>query len=93
MARCAYLFTSLPLISYLSWKACLINIPSWANFEFCAEGKVALTHSNDDARTMLKIPPGPPTWQLKRMRPTAALIGHTLDNVTIAYNGLGEGEG
>ncbi len=74
------------------WKACLINIPSWADFEFCAEGKVSITHLNDDGRAILKIPPGPPTWELKMMRPTAALIGHTLDNVTIAYNGSGEGE-
>ena len=78
--------------SYL-WKACLINIPSWADFELCAEGKVAITHLNDDGRAILKIPPGPPTWELKMMRPTAALIGHTLDNVTIAYNGPGEGGG
>ena len=51
------------------WKDCLIGLPSWANFEFASEGKLTLTHSDDPKRTLLKIPPGPPAWQLKMTRP------------------------
>ncbi len=51
------------------WKDCLIDLPSWANFEFASEGKLTLTHSDDPKRTLLKIPPGPPAWQLKMTRP------------------------
>jgi hypothetical protein len=49
------------------WKNCLIDLPSWADFEFFSEGKMAVTHSGD--RMVLNIPPGPPTWQLKITRP------------------------
>ena len=41
----------------------IIDLPAWANFEFSSEGKVAICHNED--RTLLKIPPGPPLWQLK----------------------------
>ena len=49
------------------WKDCVIDLPSWVNFEFSLEGKAVISHMND--RTFLKIPPGPPTWQLKMTRP------------------------
>jgi hypothetical protein len=52
------------------WKSCLIDLPSWSDFEFSLEGKVTLTHSGD--RTLLKIPPGPPKWELKMTRPAEA---------------------
>ncbi|NIM18038.1 MAG: hypothetical protein GTO45_39175 [Candidatus Aminicenantes bacterium] len=60
---------------------CLINVPSWTDFEFASEGKVTLAHSSD--RILLKIPPGPPKWELKMTRPLGTLIGHTPDHVTI----------
>jgi len=47
---------------------CWINLPSWVDFEFSAEGKMVLTHSGEANRIILKIPPGPPTWQLKVTR-------------------------
>ncbi len=59
---------------------CLIELPAWANFEFSSEGKVTLTHSGD--RTSLKIPPGPPKWELKITRP-AEFSGIQEDKVTI----------
>jgi hypothetical protein len=62
------------------WQNCLIDLPSWANFEFSSEGKVTFTHSSD--RTLLKIPPGPPKWELKMTRP-AEVSGIQEDKVTI----------
>ncbi|MFC2141150.1 hypothetical protein ACFLQP_02515 [Acidobacteriota bacterium] len=75
------------------WKACLINVPSWADFEFSLDGKVAIVHSNDKDRTILKIPPGPPTWQLKMTQSTAVLMGRLSDHIIIRDNGPGGGEG
>jgi hypothetical protein len=66
------------------WKDCLIGLPSWANFEFATEAKITLTHSNDTKRTLLKIPPGPPTWQLKMTRPNGCTKKDNIeDNVTV----------
>jgi hypothetical protein len=55
---------------------CVIDIPSWANFDFTSKESVtaiSITHSNDPdgARTVLKIPPGPPAWELKITRSTS----------------------
>jgi hypothetical protein len=47
------------------WKHCLIRLPSWADFEFTTGGNVTFTHSHNSHGTLLKIPPGPPTWELK----------------------------
>jgi hypothetical protein len=44
----------------------VVNLPSWVDFEFLSDGKLALIHSND--RILLKIPPGLPGWQLKLTR-------------------------
>ena len=63
------------------WKNCLIDLPSWANFEFSSEGKMAVTHSGD--RMVLNIPPGPPTWQLKITRPNGFNTPPALDQVII----------
>jgi hypothetical protein len=54
---------------------CLINIPSWVDFDFTSKESVtaiSITHSHDPegARTVLKIPPGPPAWELKITRPS-----------------------
>ena len=56
-------------------KNCLINVPSWADFNFTSRESVtgiSITHSHDadGARTVLKIPPGPPAWELKITQPT-----------------------
>ena len=49
------------------WKHCWIALPSWADFEIFAEGKVTITHRGE--RTLIDIPPGPPRWELKLTRP------------------------
>ncbi|MCP5052026.1 MAG: hypothetical protein GY940_32960 [bacterium] len=63
------------------WKHCWVHLPSWADFEFTSEGTVTLTHSGD--RTLLKIPPGPPTWQLKMTRPGGNGSSRIHDNIII----------
>ncbi|MCP5049436.1 MAG: hypothetical protein GY940_19860 [bacterium] len=63
------------------WKHCWVHLPSWADFEFSSEGTVTLTHYND--RTLLKIPPGPPTWQLKMTRPSGSRSVRIHDNIII----------
>jgi len=70
------------------WMDCVINVPSWANFEFSSEGKLTVTHSSDNSRTSLKIPSGPPTWGLKITRPARLwhidpLSANNRDNVII----------
>ncbi|UCH92779.1 MAG: hypothetical protein JSV88_21120 [Candidatus Aminicenantes bacterium] len=72
------------------WKDCVINIPSWADFEFSLEGKAAITHTGN--RTLLKIPPGPPTWQLKMTRPKDFGMAQTSDHVIIGDKDKEPGE-
>ena len=81
-----YLYISAVRSHGNSWKACLIDVPSWADFEFSSEGKVAVAHANDADRIILKVPPGPPTWQLKMTQSTATLMGRWSDNVIIRDN-------
>ena len=42
---------------------CWLDIPSWCDFTVSSLGNGDLIHSGD--RTLLRIPPGPPVWQLK----------------------------
>ncbi len=49
----------------------VVDLPSWANFEFSSEGKLTVIRSGD--RTLLKIPPGLPLWQLKMTRSISSL--------------------
>jgi hypothetical protein len=69
------------------WKNCLINLPSWADFEFSSEGKITVTHSGD--RMVLNIPPGPPTWQLKITRPNGLHMLQPPDQVIVGDEGSG----
>lgn len=63
------------------WKNCMIELPSITDFEFAFEGKAMITHSNN--RTLLKIPPGSPTWQLKITIPNNPEIIQTSAHVII----------
>ncbi len=87
-----YLYISATRSNGNLWKACLIDVPSWADFEFTSEGKVTITHSHDVDRIIFKVPPGPPTWQLKMTQSTAAFMGKPSDNVIIGDSGPGDGE-
>ena len=50
----------------------VVNLPSWANFEFSSEGKLTVTQSA--GRSLLKIPPGLPAWPLNVQRPVSSLF-------------------
>lgn len=78
-----YLYISAVKSNGNLWKACLIDVPSWADYEFSSDGKVAVAHSHAADRTILKVPPGPPMWQLKMTQPTAALMKKFSDNDNI----------
>ena len=59
----------------------VLNIPSWADFEFSSRGDVTVVHSG--YRTLVKIPPGLPMWQLRLTRSLSFHIGWFPDRVTI----------
>jgi hypothetical protein len=65
-------------------NVCWINLPSWTDFEFSIERKITVTHTYwcGISRLLIKIPPGPPAWQLKVTRPPKT-IGTTVDNYVI----------
>ena len=60
----------------------VISLPSWVDFECSSEGHLAVTHSGE--RMLLKIPPGPPTWQLKMIRPVTIPTNRHTDLVTVS---------
>lgn len=62
---------------------CTVNLPSWADFEFSPGGDVFVTHSGSGNRTLLKIPPGPPIWQLKITRSISTPFKQSSDRVTV----------
>ncbi len=59
----------------------IVNLPAWINFDFLSEGKLNVTHSN--GRTLLKIPPGLPEWQLK-LSWSASHIDHQSECITVS---------
>lgn len=63
---------------------CMVNLPSWIDFEFSPGADVIVTHSGD--RTLLKIPPGPPIWQLKMTRSPSSLVKQPSDRITVGDN-------
>jgi hypothetical protein len=64
----------------------VLNLPAWADFEFSSEGKIKVVHSDD--RTLLKIPPGPSTWQLRMTRSITSIIDRAVDRVTVGDDQL-----
>jgi hypothetical protein len=60
---------------------CVVNLPSWADFEFFSKGDVTVAHSAD--RILVKIPPGFPIWQLKMTRSLSSLTNRSADHVII----------
>lgn len=56
---------------------CMLDIPSGLDFEFAGEGKVVITHKG--GRVLVKIPAGPPVWQLKLTRPMEIPQGASSD--------------
>lgn len=64
----------------------IVNLPSWLDFEFFSEGKITVSHSGN--RTLLKIPPGLPIWQLKMTRTTSSPAKYSPDHITIGEEQL-----
>ncbi|MCP5106985.1 MAG: hypothetical protein GY950_26610 [bacterium] len=60
---------------------CVVNLPSWLDFELSSATDATVTHSGD--RTLVKIPPGPPTWQLKMTRSYSSVIHQPAGRVII----------
>lgn len=58
----------------------VVNLPSWADFEFSSQGRGSIIRSGD--RVLLKIPPGPPDWQLKMTR-SSSPVSQSTDRVTV----------
>ena len=78
------------------WAACVVGLPTWADFDLSSEGNLTITHSVNANRTLLKISPGPPTWELKITRPPGLssigpLTAIQAESVIISDNGIGEG--
>jgi hypothetical protein len=91
-----YLYISVVKGPGYLWTACVVGLPTWVDFDFSSEGSLVVTHSSDAKQTLLKIPPGPPTWELKITRPAdlssiGPLTAVLAESVTISDNGIGEG--
>ena len=65
---------------------CIVNLPSWIDFDLSSAGDAAITHSGD--RILVKIPPGPPTWQLKMTRSLDSSIDQPWDCIIIGDDGM-----
>ncbi len=65
---------------------CVVNMPSWIDFELSSAGDANIAHSGN--RTLLKIPPGLPVWQLKMTRSLSSRINKASDRVTIGDDQL-----
>jgi hypothetical protein len=73
---------------------CLVNLPSWVDFELTSAGDANVVHLGE--RILLKIPPGPAIWQLRMTRSLSSLNHQPSDRVTIGddqmdYQGVSEG--
>ncbi len=62
---------------------CVLDLPSFVDFRFSLPGEITLVH--DGERTLLKIPPGPPIWELKMTIPKrlSSIGSMNNDHVTI----------
>ena len=76
-----YLYISIVSGPGFMEKQSIVKLPSWLDFEFLSEGKLVVQHSED--RTVLKIPPGLPGWQLKLSRSSANNCRKSTETVTI----------
>ena len=59
----------------------IVILPAWIDFEFSSREDITVIHSGD--RTLLKIPPGPPMWQLKMVRSPTSPRNQPPDRITI----------
>lgn len=60
----------------------IVNLPSWLDFEFSSRDDLTVKHSG--GRTSIKIPAGPPMWQIKMTRSPSSPNYQRPARVTIA---------
>jgi len=60
---------------------CLVNLPSWVDFELNSAANITISHSGH--YTLIRIPPGPPVWQLKMTRSLSSSYAQNSDAITI----------
>jgi hypothetical protein len=63
-----------------------VNLPSWLNFEYFSKNHFKIIHSG--GRTILKIPPGHPTWKLKMVRSNEELSNKLSDHIIVGEDRL-----
>ena len=90
-----YLYISVVKGPGYLWTSCVIGLPTWVDFDFSSEGNLTVTHAGAAKQTLLKIPPGPPTWELKITSPVGLssigpLTAGQVEGVIISDNGIGE---
>lgn len=61
---------------------CVIDMPSWIDFDLSYAGDAKITHAS--GRTLLKIPPGPPIWQIKMTQSFTPKFSKPADRITIS---------
>ncbi len=67
---------------------CVLELPSFLDFRFTLSGEVVLIHAGE--RTLLKIPPGPPTWEIKMTVPGRSTLPGSLNENRITISDDGE---
>jgi hypothetical protein len=65
---------------------CILLLPTWINFELSTTGNISVVHS--DKKIFLKVPPGPPDWQLKITRSGVEKRETSSDNITVGDSHL-----
>ena len=70
---------------------CVLELPSFLDFRFSLVGELILIHSGE--RTLLKIPPGPPTWEIKMIIPGRLSMRSSLNDNSITISDDGEWPG
>jgi len=65
---------------------CVVNLPSWVDFELSSAGDATVAHLGE--RTLLKIAPGPAIWQLRMKRSLSSIIDQPSGLVTIGDDQL-----
>lgn len=62
----------------------VINLPSWANFEFSSMRDVTVLRY--EGRVIIRIPPGLPLWQLRMTRSHDSPINQEKDTIIVGDN-------
>lgn len=74
-------------------EPCMITAPAGVEVTFISPGNVDVnvTVSREDNKTYLRVPKGPPTWQLKITLPqfSPGMMYRTSDNVTVGEDDPG----